>query len=165
MSVLAKNIKLIRQELGCTQLEMAEILKIGFRTYARYEGGHRDAPVSVLASLARFGNISLEQLLTQRINRYHISPVMQCSENRTFPKTKMVDFQKGKIVFKAPFRQELISIDSYERKLLILFRKMNIDYVSRLLISTRIQRTVDDYPTWFFHTRWRIDNEFILKIS
>ena len=55
MSVLANNVRLIRKELRCTQSAMAEILKIGFRTYVRYEAGERDAPVSVLIKLARLG--------------------------------------------------------------------------------------------------------------
>ena len=74
MSVLAKNVRLIRRELRCTQSAMSEILKIGFRTYVRYEAGERDAPVSVLIKLARLGNIPLEQLLTQVISNHDISP-------------------------------------------------------------------------------------------
>ena len=69
MSVLAKNIKTIRKELWCTQSVLADILKVGFRTYVRYEAGERDAPVNVLVKMAKLGNISLEQLLTSEINK------------------------------------------------------------------------------------------------
>ena len=82
MSILAKNVRLIRKELRCTQSAMAEILKIGFRTYVRYEAGERDAPVSVLIKLAHLGNISLEQLLTQVISNHDISPASKiCFES------------------------------------------------------------------------------------
>ena len=75
MSVLAKNLKTIRKELGCTQSVMSEILKVGFRTFVRYEAGERDAPVSVLVKIARLGNISLEQLLTTAIEPNDIAPL------------------------------------------------------------------------------------------
>ena len=127
MSVLAKNVRLIRKELRVTQSVMAEILKIGFRTYVRYEAGERDAPISVLVKLACLGNISLEQLLTQVISSHDISLAPIISKIETFPETKLVDFRKGEIVFKNPARQELITIDSSEKRLLTLFRKMDID--------------------------------------
>ena len=127
MSILAKNIRLIRKELCCTQSEMAKIVKIGFRTYVRYEAGERDAPISVLIKLARLGNISLEQLLTQVISSHDIFPTPKPSEIQTYPETKLVDFRKGKIVFKKPVSYELMTMDSSEKKLLTLFRKMDID--------------------------------------
>ena len=105
----SKNIKLIRKELNFTQSEMAEILNIGFRTYVRYEMGERCAPIAVLIKLAHFGNISLEQLLTQMISSHDIFPIPVIHKNKNFPKVKLVDFRKGEIVFKKPSRQELIT--------------------------------------------------------
>ncbi|MCH8158149.1 MAG: helix-turn-helix transcriptional regulator [Nitrospinae bacterium] len=127
MSVLARNIRLIRKELRCTQSVMSEILKVGFRTYVRYEAGERDAPVSVLVKLARLGNISLEQLLTTEVGSHDIALVPVISQAEVFPETKMVNFRKGQIVFKKPVRQELITIDASEKRLLTLFRKMDVD--------------------------------------
>ena len=37
MSILAQNMKIIQRDLKCTQSAMSEILKVGFRTYVRYE--------------------------------------------------------------------------------------------------------------------------------
>ena len=125
MSVLANNVRLIRKELRCTQSEMAEILKIGFRTYVRYEAGERDASVSVLVKLACLGNISLEQLLSQVISNHDISPVSTISKVKVFPETKLVNFRKGEIIFKDPSCQALMAIDASEKRLLILFRKMD----------------------------------------
>ena len=141
MSILAKNVRLIRKELRCTQSAMAKIVKIGFRTYVRYEAGERDAPVSVLIKLARLGNISLEQLLTQVISSHDISPAPKLSKSKTFPETKLVDFRKGEIVFREPASQELMAIDSSEKRLLTLFRKMDID--SQKLCVNNIQETVN----------------------
>ena len=139
MSVLAENVRLIRQELRCTQSMMAEILKIGFRTYVRYEAGEKDAPVSVLVKLACLGNISLEQLLSQVISNHDISPIPIISQIKTFPETKLVDFNNGEIIFEKPARQELMTIDSSEKRLLTLFRKM--DSVLQKACVKNIQET------------------------
>ncbi|MBJ79176.1 MAG: hypothetical protein CMH80_05615 [Nitrospinae bacterium] len=140
MSVLAKNIRLIRKELRCTQSVMADILKVGFRTYVRYEAGERDAPVSVLVKLSRLGNISLEQLLTQEVGSHDISPVPVISKVEATPETKLVNFRKGEIAFRKPARQELMTIDSSEKRLLTLFRKMDVD-LQKVCVES-IQETV-----------------------
>ena len=141
MSGLAKNIRLIRKELRCTQSVMAGILKVGFRTYVRYEAGERDAPVSVLVKLARLGNISLEQLLTSEIGSHDISPVPAISKGDAPPETKVVNFRKGEIEFKKAARQELMTIDPLERRILTLFRKMDSDLQKVCLKN--IQETID----------------------
>ena len=125
MSILAKNIRLIRRQLKCTQSVMAEILEVGFRTYVRYEAGKRDAPVSVLVKLARLGNVSLEQMLSREIGSHDVYSGRKISRVSTFPEIKSVDFLKGEIAFKKPACSELIAIDALEKRLLTLFRKMN----------------------------------------
>ncbi|NIQ01060.1 MAG: helix-turn-helix domain-containing protein, partial [Nitrospinaceae bacterium] len=117
MSILAKNLKIIRKELRCTQSAMADILKVGFRTYVRYEAGERDAPVSVLVKIARLGNISLERLLTSEVDPRNISPVQAVSKKASVPEVKSVNFQSGQVNFKNPSRQELLTTDESERKL------------------------------------------------
>tara|TARA_B100000315_G_scaffold250647_1_gene283803 strand:- start:194 stop:808 length:615 start_codon:yes stop_codon:yes gene_type:complete len=141
MSGLAKNIKLIRKELRCTQSVMAGILKVGFRTYVRYEAGERDAPISVLVKLARLGNISLDRLLTSEIGSHDISLVPAISKGDAPPETKVVNFRKGEIEFKKAARQELMTIDPSERRILTLFRKMDSDLQKVCLKN--IQETVN----------------------
>ena len=141
MSGLAKNIRLIRKELRCTQSVMAGILKIGFRTYVRYEAGERDAPVSVLLKLARLGNISLERLLTSEVESHDISPVPAISKGGSPPETKVVNFRKGEIEFKKAARQELMTLDPSERRMLTLFRKMDRDLQKVCLEN--IQETIN----------------------
>ena len=141
MSGLAKNIRLIRKELRCSQSVMAGILKIGFRTYVRYEAGERDAPVSVLVKLARLGNISLERLLTSEIGSHDISPVLAISKGDAPPETKVVNFYKGEIEFKQPAHQELMTIDPSERRILTFFRKMDSELQKACLEN--IQETIN----------------------
>ena len=123
MSVLAKNLKTIRKELGCTQSVMSEILKVGFRTFVRYEAGERDAPVSVLVKIARLGNISLEQLLTTAIEPNDIAPLEKINRGETI-QVQSIDFKVGQVTFKDPEHQELMTVDDAEKRILTLFRKM-----------------------------------------
>ena len=123
MSVLAKNLKTIRKELGCTQSVMSEILKVGFRTFVRYEAGERDAPVSVLVKIARLGNISLEQLLTTALEPNDIAPLEKINRGATV-QVQTIDFKVGQVTFKDRDHQELMTIDDAEKRILILFRKM-----------------------------------------
>jgi transcriptional regulator with XRE-family HTH domain len=125
MSILAKNLKTIRKELRCTQSMMSEILKVGFRTYVRYEAGERDAPVSVLVKISKLGNLSLEQLLTVPVKKNGVSPVKTLTKSSVPPEVRMVHFGTGQINLKSPTRQELLTINSSERKLLTIFRKMD----------------------------------------
>lgn len=125
MSIMAKNLRTIRKELRCTQAMMSDILKVGFRTYVRYEAGERDAPVSVLVKIARLGNLSLEQLLTKEVAKSLVSPVKTLSKSSTSPKVGAVDFSSGQINFKNPARKELLTVHPSEKKLLSLFRKMD----------------------------------------
>jgi transcriptional regulator with XRE-family HTH domain len=125
MSILAKNLKTIRKELGCTQSVMSEILKVGFRTFVRYEAGARDAPVSVLVKIARLGNISLEQLLTSEIDKNDIAPLQRVAKSSSSTEVSVVDFKEGLVEFNdPPCQQEIITLDNGERKMLTLFRKM-----------------------------------------
>jgi transcriptional regulator with XRE-family HTH domain len=123
MSVLAKNLKTIRKELGCTQSVMSEVLKVGFRTFVRYEAGERDAPVSVLVKIARLGNISLEQLLTSAIEPNDIAPLEKINRGETV-QIQSIDFKVGQVTFKDPESQELMTVDDSEKRILTLFRKM-----------------------------------------
>ncbi|GJL79880.1 MAG: hypothetical protein NPINA01_28690 [Nitrospinaceae bacterium] len=125
MSILAKNLRTIRKELKCTQSMMADILKVGFRTYVRYEAGERDAPVSVLVKISRLGNLSLEQLLTKEVARSLISPVKTLTKNSTPPEVRTVNFAAGQINLKKPSKQELLTVNAAEKKLLSIFRKMD----------------------------------------
>ena len=125
MSILAKNLKTIRKELGCTQSLMASILNVGFRTFVRYEAGERDAPVEVLVKIARLGNISLESFLTKSIKPNDIAPLEKINKGITPVKIKFIDFKAGNITFLEPNRPELMTINDSEKHLLTIFRKMS----------------------------------------
>ena len=150
MSVLAKNLKTIRKELGCTQSVMSEILKVGFRTFVRYEAGERDAPVSVLVKIARLGNISLEQLLTTAIEPNDIAPLEKINRG-AIVQVQTIDFKVGQVTFKDPYHQELMTINDAEKRILTLFRKMPqrlkkdcVDSVRQIVETGRIISRLSD---------------------
>lgn len=124
MSILAQNMKTIRRELRCTQSAMSNILKVGFRTYVRYEAGERDAPVAVLVKMARLGNISLETLLTQKIENLSVLPLDTDTLNLTPPEVKSINFQTGQITFKKTTREGLLAVDEAEKKAISAYRRM-----------------------------------------
>ncbi len=124
MSILAQNMKTIRRELRCTQSTMSDILKVGFRTYVRYEAEERDAPVAVLVKMARLGNMSLENLLTQKIDQLSILPMDTETLNLAPPEVKSVNFQSGSIVFKKLTREGILALDDAEKKAVSAFRRM-----------------------------------------
>ena len=145
MSILAKNLKTIREELDCTQSMMAGILKVGFRTFVRYEAGERDAPVSVLIKVARLANISLEKLLTTSIKPIDIAPLEKINPGSNPAQIESIDFQTGYVTFKGSSRQEIITVDNVERHILTLFRKMPsglkkdcIDSLEQIVVSGRV---------------------------
>ena len=123
MSILAQNLKTIRKELRCTQSVMGDILKVGFRTYVRYEAGERDAPVAILVKIARLGSISLERLLTTEIGRNDIVAARVSAKEQKAPEVRSVNFETGQVALRKPARQELVTLDDGERKMLTLFRK------------------------------------------
>jgi len=137
MSILAKNLKMIRKELGCTQSVMAGILKVGFRTFVRYEAGERDAPVAVLVKIARLGNMSLEQLLTTEIDKNDIVPLQKINKDASCTEVSVVNFKDGWVEFENPSRQEMITLNDSERKILTLFRKMPSGFQKDCMSSLR----------------------------
>lgn len=124
MSILAQNMKIIRRELKCTQSAMSDILKVGFRTYVRYEAGERDAPAAVLVKMARLGNISLDHLLTRKIESLSILPMDTDTLNLTPPEIKSVNFQTGHISFKKLAKEGMLALDEAEKNAVSAYRRM-----------------------------------------
>jgi len=71
------------------------------------------------------GNLSLEQLLTVSVGKSLISPVKNLTKSSAPPEVRMIHFGTGQINLKNPTKQELLTINNSERKLLSVFRKMD----------------------------------------
>ncbi|GEM_PF-636738 len=62
-SVLGAELRRLRVNRGYTQTKVAEYLNISRTTYTKYEGG-REPDLDALRSLARFYDISLDELIS-----------------------------------------------------------------------------------------------------
>ena len=127
MTVLSNNLKTIRKKLNYTQVALSEILGIGFRSYVRYEAGERDAPISVLVKLARFGKVSLDRFLTKKI----LPEDLKTPDLEKLPASKAPlevisgGLEEGRLMFKGLLVDHLVSTNKAEQKLLTLIRQMN----------------------------------------
>lgn len=60
---LGKRLKELREEQGLTQKEVAAALHLHSVTYLHYEKAQREPPLSVLADMAQFYEVSTDYLL------------------------------------------------------------------------------------------------------
>lgn len=58
----AERIRALREDCDKTQAEIAELLKIGQRTYCDYELGKTRIPVDSLMILAKLYNVSMDYI-------------------------------------------------------------------------------------------------------
>ena len=61
--ILGKRLKELREEKGLTQKELAQALHLHSVTYLHYEKEQREPPLSVLADMALFFDVSVDYLL------------------------------------------------------------------------------------------------------
>lgn len=61
-TIISNNLKLLRENSGYTQKQVAEYLGVNRSAYANYESGDRTAPLSVLESVAKLFGIDLSLL-------------------------------------------------------------------------------------------------------
>lgn len=127
MTILAQNLRMIRKNIGCTQMALSEILDIGFRTYVRYEAGERDAPIALMVKLAKLGNISLDRLLTTKVDAGDLLIPDVEKIPKTLKKLEVIggSLDEGRLMFKGLKKDFLISANSGEKKILTQFRKMD----------------------------------------
>jgi len=137
MTILSQNMKTIRKNLNCTQMAIAKVLDIGFRTYVRYEAGERDAPVAVLVKLARLGNISLDRLLTTQLGPADLEiPDLDPPVGKVGPIEVIGgSIKEGRLVFKGVRGDYYVAMNPDEKKLLNHFRKMNPKSQDKCLVD------------------------------
>lgn len=57
-----ENLRVIREDRGYTQKQIAEILETTQQYYSDYENGKRDIPIRIYIILSRFYNVSIDYL-------------------------------------------------------------------------------------------------------
>ena len=58
-----ERLKYQRENFGCKQKQMAELIGIAPRSYQRYESGEREPNIETLVQIADFFKISLDDLI------------------------------------------------------------------------------------------------------
>ncbi len=129
--------KTIRKNLSCTQMAIAKVLDIGFRTYVRYEAGERDAPVAVLVKFARLGNISLDRLLTAKLEPADLEMPDLDPPAGKLGSVEVIggSLKEGRLVFKGIRGDYYVAVAPDEKKLLNHFRRMNPKLQDKCLID------------------------------
>ena len=61
--ILGERLKELRDEKGLTQKQIADLLHLNSVTYLHYEKSQREPPLSVLADMALFFDVSVDYLL------------------------------------------------------------------------------------------------------
>ncbi len=137
MTTLSENMKTIRKGLTCTQMAIAKVLDIGFRTYVRYEAGERDAPVAVLVKFARLGNISLDRLLTTRLEPSDLEMPDVDPPAGKLGAMEVIggSLKEGRLVFKGIRGDYYVASTPDEKKLLNHFRKMHQKSQDKCLVD------------------------------
>ncbi len=127
MTVLADNLRTIRKFYNCTQAALSEVLDVGFRTYVRYESGERDAPISLLIQIARLGNLSLDRLLTTKIDLGDLQNPDAEKPPEWPVKLEVIGggVEEGRLVFKGVKGDYLFCVRPTEKTLLNRFRQLN----------------------------------------
>lgn len=60
-----ENLRVIREDRGFTQKQIAEILETTQQYYSDYENGKREIPIRVYIKLSKFYNVSIDYLAGQ----------------------------------------------------------------------------------------------------
>ena len=60
-----ENLRVIREDRGYTQKQIAEVLETTQQYYSDYENGKRDIPIRVYITLSNFYNVSIDYLAGQ----------------------------------------------------------------------------------------------------
>ncbi len=63
MQHIGKNIKKIREEKGLTQQSIADLIAMHRSNYSRVETGDRDLSIDAVGKIAKYFNITIDQLV------------------------------------------------------------------------------------------------------
>lgn len=60
-----ENLRVIREDRGYTQKQIAQVLGTTQQYYSDYENGKRDIPIRIYIALSKFYNVSIDYLAGQ----------------------------------------------------------------------------------------------------
>jgi transcriptional regulator with XRE-family HTH domain len=66
-----ENLRLLREQAGLTQTEMAKRAGVPFRSYQNWEAGSREPRIQALAALAAALGVTVDELIGQESPKKH----------------------------------------------------------------------------------------------
>ena len=75
-----ENLRVIREDLGYTQKQIADVLETTQQYYSDYENGKRDIPIRIYIKLSKFYNVSIDYLAGQTEEKTLPFPVKKSEE-------------------------------------------------------------------------------------
>lgn len=72
-SIVSNNLKVLRENSGYTQKQLADFLGLNRSAYANYESGERTAPLSVLEGVAKLFGVDVTMLFEAESNEIRSS--------------------------------------------------------------------------------------------
>ena len=86
--ILGQRLKELREEKGLTQKQVAAALNLNTVTYLHYEKAQREPPLSVLADMAKFFDVSVDYLLRRTDIPETADEILKRVKKRQAPDTK-----------------------------------------------------------------------------
>lgn len=82
MSILAENIRYLRDQLKLSQQTVADQLSITRGRYAKYEDGASQPPIELLIKISRYFRISIDLMVTIDLKKYPLNDMVNLPDNR-----------------------------------------------------------------------------------
>lgn len=114
MSLLAENLKYLRDQKGLSQEKMAAAIGISRDRYAAYERikAGSEPPLELLIRISRFVHISVDLLITVDLRKYPLNKILELEDNRILLPIK-VDQTGENIIEIVPHRAKAGYLQSY----------------------------------------------------
>ena len=74
---LAGNLKFLREQIGKTQQELANLFGVEQKTMSSWECGSRTPGIEIIVELARYHGVSLDDLVLQLLQLYRRKRLLQ----------------------------------------------------------------------------------------
>jgi transcriptional regulator with XRE-family HTH domain len=80
--IIGQNVRLLRQQKGLSQEQIADLLNLPSNTYAYYERGDRDFPMETLVKVSGIFSMALDALIKYDLSKIDLKGLMQVGSNR-----------------------------------------------------------------------------------
>ncbi|URW79574.1 XRE family transcriptional regulator [Xiashengella succiniciproducens] len=112
MSLLADNIRYLRNRLDYSQQKVADDLMITRGRYAKYEDGASEPPIDILVRMSRYYNVSIDLLVTVDLRKYSLNEILKLPDNRILLPVK-VDRHGANVIELVPHRATMGYLQGY----------------------------------------------------